>query len=430
MTPRPTRLVHIMTVPYSFTYLVGQVGYMKARGFEVYGLSAPGELLSLFSEREGVSVQAVEMTKRITPIKDLVALLRIWRWLLLVGPDIVQSHTPKGGLLGMLGAWLARVPVRIYQLHGLRFVTATGWKRKLLIWSEKWSCRLAHQVLCVSASVRAEALDAGICHADKIKVLLNGSCNGIDSTNRFNPLKVPASSRREVRAKYGIPDNADLLGFIGRITWSKGIVDLAEAWSDLRNKFPDLHLLMVGPIEAEDPIPIRVEEQLRSDSRVHLIGEEWDTPPLYAAMDIVLLPTYREGLPTILLEAAAMSLPVVATRVAGCVDVVEDGITGILVPPYDSLRLAGAIRRYLENPELRRQHGLAAREKVVREFSQQTIWLALYQEYIRWLLKEKLAPPLSAPSSDSSHSNKSESPLDGQCRATDQGVPVCAQKYH
>ena len=430
MTPRPIRLVHIMTVPYSFTYLAGQVRFMKARGFEIYGLSAPGKLLSLFSEREGVSVQAVEMTKRITPIRDLVALVRIWRWLRLVRPDIVQAHTPKGGLLGMLGAWLARVPVRIYQLHGLRFVTATGWKRKVLIWSEKWSCRLAHQVLCVSASVRAQALDAGIGHAEKIKVLLNGSCNGVDSTNRFNPLKVPVSVRGDTRAKCHIPNDAAVLGFIGRIAWSKGIVELAEAWSDLRNEFPDLHLLMVGPIETEDPIPMRVDEQLRRDPRVHLIGEEWDTPPLYASMDMVLLPTYREGLPTVLLEAAAMSLPVVATRVAGCVDVVEDGITGILVPPYDSLSLAGAIRRYLENPELRRQHGSAAREKVVREFSQQTIWHAVYQEYIRCLLKKKLASPLSEPVPGISQNDQLESPLDGQHRATDHAAPVCAQKYN
>lgn len=429
MIPKSIRLVHIMTVPYAFTYIAGQVSYMKGRGFEVYGLSSPGELLSLFSEKEGIPIQAVEMTRRIAPIRDLVALLRIWRWLRHVRPDIVHAHTPKGGLLGMLGAWLARVPVRIYQLHGLRFVTATGVQRKVLIWSEKWSCRLAHQVLCVSASVRVQAVAAGLCHADKIKVLLQGSCNGVDTTNRFNPSKVAASARGDIRAKCRIPDDAAVLGFVGRIVWSKGIVELAEAWGDLRNEFPDLHLLMVGPIEPEDPIPMQVEERLRRDPRVHLIGEEWDTPPLYATMDLVVLPTYREGLPTVLLEAAAMSLPVVATRVSGCVDVVEDSLTGTLVPPYDPQRLAEAIRRYLKDPQLRRHHGSAARERVIREFSQQTIWLAVYHEYLRCLLQKELAPAVSEPVPSIAQDDQSASPLGGQCHTGDRTATACAQKY-
>jgi len=397
MTPKPIRLVHIMTVPYSFTFIKGQVGYMKARGFEVYGLSSPGELLSKFAESEQITVHAVEMTKRITPIRDILALVKIWRWLRRVRPDIVQSHTPKGGLLGMLGAWLARVPVRIYLMHGLRFVTATGWKRKLLIQVEKWTCSLADHVLCVSASVQALAVDGGLCPAEKIQVLLQGSCNGVDSTDRFNPENVPVCSRVDVRAKYGIPSDSIVLGFIGRIVWSKGIVELNEAWSCLREEFPNLHLLMVGGAESEDPIPPHVDQLLRGDPRVHLIGEEWNTPPLFAAMDLFVLPTYREGLPTVLLEAGAMKLPVVATRVSGCVDVVEDGITGMLVPSRDAQKLAGAIRSYLKDPELRIQHGSAARERVVREYRQEAIWQALHKEYIQYLSKINLEPPLPKP---------------------------------
>ncbi|HEU0068087.1 MAG TPA: glycosyltransferase family 4 protein [Nitrospiraceae bacterium] len=397
MNPKPIRLVHIMTVPYSFTFIKGQVGYMKAQGFEVYGLSSPGELLSRFSENEGIPVHEVEMTKRITPIRDIIALVKIWRWLRRVQPDIVHAHTPKGGFLGMLGAWLARVPVRIYHVRGLRFVTTTGWKRKLLMQIEKWSCRFAQEVVCVSASVRTQAVDFGLCPAGKIKVLGGGSGNGVDSTNRFNLSKLEASSRVQTRSKYDIPVDAIVLGFVGRIVWSKGIVELSEAWCSLREEFQSLHLLMVGGAEAEDPIPTQVDQLLRGDPRVHLIGEEWNTPPLYAAMDMVVLPTYREGFPNVLLEAAAMSLPVVATSVPGCVDAVKDGVTGTLVPPYDSQKLAGAIRSYLKDPELKRRHGSAARERVVCEFRQETIWHALHQEYIQCLLREKLEPPLSRP---------------------------------
>lgn len=382
------------TVPYALFYVSGQVGYMTRRGFDVYALSSPGELLTKFAEQEGVPVKAVDMERRITPFRDLLSLFRIWRWFRRVRPTIVHAHTPKGGLLGMLAGRLAGVPVRIYHLHGLRFVTVTGWKRRLLIWTERWACRLAQQVLCVSASVEALARDAGLCPPEKIKVLLRGSCNGVDAAHRFNPAQIPPSSRAEVRSKFGIPADAFVLGYVGRIVWSKGIVELVRAWNTLRDQFPALHLLMVGPIEPEDPLPAEVGAALRNDPRIHLVGQDWDTPRLFASMDVLVLPTYREGLPIVLLEAAAMTLPIVSTRVPGCVDVIEDGVTGTLVPPYDARALAAAIRAYVDSPAMRRRHGQQARQRVLRDFEQERIWRALFQEYLRCLQTKDLAPPI------------------------------------
>jgi len=297
----------------------------------------------------------------------------------------------------MLSAWIARTPVRIYHLHGLPFVTATGWTRRLLMWSERISCGLADQVLSVSSSARALAVEAGLCRADKIKVLLRGSINGVDAVDRFNPANVQPSARNETRLKYGIPVDATVLGFIGRIVRSKGLVDLAKAWVRLRADFPALHLLLVGPLEPQDPIPRDVEASLRKDSRVHLIGEEWDTPALYAAMDVFVLPTYREGLPGVLLEAAAMHVPVVATNVTGCVDVVQNGVTGLLVPPHDPESLARAISTYLKDPELRRASGADARERVLTNFRREAIWEALYQEYVRLLREKQFTVAVSEP---------------------------------
>jgi glycosyltransferase involved in cell wall biosynthesis len=387
------KLLHITTIPYALIYMAGQVGFMKARGLEVHGLSSPGALLAKFGEKEGIQVHAVTMERRITPFLDLLALFRIWRAFLSIRPDIVHGHTPKGGLLGMLGAWLARVPVRVYHIRGLTFMTASGWRRQLLVWCERVSCRLAHQVLCVSSSVRQVALDEGLCRPEKVAVLLGGSGNGVDATERFDPDRLPIGTRRDVRAQYGIPEDALVLGFIGRIVHSKGITELAEAWSSLREEFPSLHLLLVGPLEPQDPIPPKVEESLRRDRRVHLIGEEWNTPPLYAAMDLFVLPTYREGFPNVLLEAGAMRLPVVATRIPGCADAVNDKATGILVAPYDASALVRAISRYLRDSELRRRHGLAARERVLSQYRQEAIWQALYLEYLRLLGEQKVMPP-------------------------------------
>ncbi len=391
MKTKPITLVHITTVPESLMFVEGQVGYMKARGFDIVGLSSPGEWLTRFAEREGVPVYAVEMPRRITPWHDILAVLKLIWVLRRIRPQIVHAHTPKGGLLGMLGAWLSRVPVRLYHMHGLPYLTATGWRRRLLMWSEYLSCRFAHRVICVSASVRAVAVDAGLCSADKIRVLLQGSCNGVDAAVRFNPFLHAAELRTATRRKYDIPCETMVVGFVGRLVRSKGIVELADAWATLRQEFPRVHLLLVGPAESGDPVPAEVERRLHHDPRVHLVGEEWDIPPVYAAMDLLVLPTYREGFPIVLLEAAAMKLAIVATSVPGCIDAVQDGVTGTLIPPYAPQQLAEAMRRYLNDPDLRHRHGEAARERVLRDFSDQDIWEAVYEEYLE-ILEEKGIP--------------------------------------
>ena len=231
--------------------------------------------------------------------------------------------------------------------------------------------------------------------AGKITVLHHGSINGVAAETAFNPARVGDTVRAAVRERYGIPLNAEVVGFVGRVVRDKGLVELVEAWQTLRAERPELHLLVVGPFEPQDPLPPEVEKLLRTDPRVHLTGLNWDTPPLYAAMDVVVLPTYREGFGIVAIEAAAMELPVVATEVPGCVDAVQDSVTGTLVPPRHASALKEAIRHYLLDPELRRRHGRAGRERVLREFRQEDIWEELYGEYTR-LLQMRERPDVSA----------------------------------
>ena len=385
--PAPIRLVLITTVPQSLFFFTGQVGYLQAHGFEVHAVAAPGKSLETFAVQEYVVAHAVEMTRQITPRHDLLALVRLWRLLHKLRPQIVQAGTPKGGLLGIISAWLAGVPVRVYQIHGLPMMTATGRKRIILRWSERIACALADQVLCVSHSIREVAIAERLCPADKITVLLGGSVNGIDTEKKFNPQQMPACLRDQIRAHWGIPSNALVVGYVGRIVRDKGITELAEAWKLLREEFPLLHLLVVGPLEPQDPVPSEVIALLETDPRVHLTGWMSDLPPLYAAMDIVALPTYREGFPVTPLEAAAMALPIVATRIPGCVDAVQDGVTGTLVPPCSAGALADALRAYLHDPALRQRHGSAARGRAQRDFQQQAIWEAVRQEHQRLLTR-------------------------------------------
>lgn len=381
------RLVHMTTIPESLVFTTGQIACMKSKGFEVYLISSPGQYLRDFAAQEQVNYCSVKMPRRITPMQDIIAIFRLHRELRRIRPTIMHSHTPKGGLIGTMTAWAARVPVRIYHIHGLPFITATGLKRMLLRLSEKVSCRLATQVLCVSDSVREMAVSEGFCPPEKIKVLGHGSINGIDAVKMFSPAVVGASIRAEIRRKYDIPQDAIVLGFVGRMVRDKGMLELAAAWKTLREEFANLYLLMVGDYESHDPVSPEIGQMLRSDDRISITGEVRDVPPFYAAMDILTLPTYREGFPLVPMEAASMELPVVATQTTGCVDAVQDGITGTLVPPHNAEALAEAVRVYINDPELRKCHGKAGRERMLRDFRQEDIWEATYGEYQRLLEK-------------------------------------------
>ncbi len=353
---------------------------MKKRGYEVEIVSSPGHELLDFGQEEEVPVHPVAMERRIAPLQDLLSLARLWREIRSTRPEIVHAHTPKGGLLGMCAATLARVPVRCYHLRGLPMMGTSGPKRELLRWTERLSCLLADEVYCVSHSLRQVAIDEKLCSPDKIRVLAGGSGNGVDSEVRYNPAAYQ-QGRHEVRSQLGIPKDALLVGFVGRLVRDKGVVELAEAWKLIRQAEPDAHLLLIGPRELDDAVPAAILEEFDSDSRVTSMGLVPSAARFYTAMDLVVLPTYREGFPNVLLEAAAMRLPVVATRVPGCVDAVDDGVTGTLVPPKDARELAKAIQNYLASKMLRQQHGKSARDRVMQLFAQERIWSELSKRY-------------------------------------------------
>lgn len=382
-------LVHITTVPDSLIFLRGQVGYMRQHGYQVTAISSSGDSLVRFGKEEGVTVHAVEMPRRITPGKDLVALTRLRALLRRLSPDIVHAHTPKGGLLGMIAASAEGVPVRVYHMRGLPLMTAGGLKLALLTATEMVACGLSTSVICQSNSLRAAALERQISTASKLTVIGQGS-NGVDSDVRFNPARWTPARRATVRRELRIPQDAIVFGFVGRLVKDKGIVELAQAWKSLRDEFPESRLLLVGPFESRDPVPPSTRALLEGDERVHSVGYVSDTPKYYAAMDVVTLPSYREGFPNVPLEAASMELPVVATRAAGCIDAVVNGLTGALVPVGDSAALGGALRRYAEDGELRRRHGRAGRARVQAEFRPELIWDALERYYREQLAIRRL----------------------------------------
>ncbi len=375
------RLVHITTLPQTAaSFLQGQLGWLRQHGMDITIISSPGAQLSAFAEQEGIHWQAVPLQRAISPGRDLAAVRCLAKHLSRIRPHIVHAHTPKAGLVGMLAATWCQVPVRIYHLHGLRFETSQGTRRGILHFAERTTCRLAHRVLCVSNSLRERGLEENLFGSDKCRVLAHGSINGLD-VDRFVCGLDRAGLRRAVRQRFGIPTEAPCLGFVGRLVRDKGVVDLHAAWRRLRAEFPALHLLLVGPFETQDPVPPEVRVDFQQDPRVHLTGLDWEPRPYYAAMDVFTLPSHREGLGNVLLEASAMELPVVGCHVTGCVDAVAPDETGRLVPPKDPAALAAAIAQYLQDPQLARAHGQAGRDWVRGRFAPPQIWQAGLEEY-------------------------------------------------
>jgi glycosyltransferase involved in cell wall biosynthesis len=373
-------IVHVVTVPETLFFFRGQGAHFRSRGHTVSAVASPGDALHHFAREEGVEVHPVSMTRSITPVRDLVSLVGLVRLFRRIRPDVVHGHTPKGGLLGMLAAALAGVPLRVYHVHGLRLATETGLKRKVLAGTERVAGALAHHVLPVSGSVRDAVVEGRLAPGEKVRVLGAGSINGVDAEKHFRPDRWQANGLA-LRRRLGIPPDAPVLGFVGRLVREKGLDELARAWTEIRERVPDAHFLLVGPSEPQDPPSPETVRLLEEDSRVHLVGRDRNVRPYYAAMDVLTLPSHREGYPVVVLEASAMELPVVATRVQGCVDAVVEGGTGRLVSRGDVNGLARALESYLRQPALREEHGRRARERVLAEYRPGDLWNAMENLY-------------------------------------------------
>jgi glycosyltransferase involved in cell wall biosynthesis len=391
--PRPIPLMQVGTSHLSVGLMRGQLRFLREAGFQVSVVSSPGQRLSAAAKEEGVHAFGVPMARQISAFADLVSLWRLWRLMRCLRPAITNVGTPKAGLLGGLASCAGRVPCRVYTLRGLRCETAKGWERSCLILAERIACRCAHRVICVSDSLRKKALALGIADQDKLVVLASGSSNGVD-TDRFAPSPERLGQAASLRQDLKIPQSAPVVGFVGRFTRDKGLGDLIDAYLSLRHRHPDLHLLLVGDFEEGDAVPSKVRKAIQDGLQIVRPGNVLDPAPYYHVMDVLALPTYREGFPNTVLEAHAAAKPVVTTRATGAVDSVQDGITGFVVPVGDVESLTSALSQLIEHPEMARQIGRRGYERVQREFRQDFIWKALEREFISLLKKKGLpAPP-------------------------------------
>jgi glycosyltransferase involved in cell wall biosynthesis len=361
---RDVRIVLSVTAARSALFFIGQIEALRREGARVFVMTHPSDDVARLCEREGAVFLPVAMERAPAPRADLAALARATTALRQVRPDLVLAGTPKAGLVVTVAAAAVGVPSRVHALHGLRFESARGATRAMIWAAQRASCAAATHVLCVSRSLRARAVEARVVPASRAIVLGDGSINGVDLA-RFDPIAARPAGHA-LRRELGIGADAAVVGFIGRLARDKGIAELTEAWIALGD--PRAHLLVAGDADETDPPPPGCLARLAADPRVHLLGHR-EIVPVHAALDVLALPTYREGMPTAILEAAAMGVPVVSTRATGCVDAVEDGRTGTLVAIGDATALRDALRRYLASPALRASHGAAGRARVVERFA-------------------------------------------------------------
>lgn len=375
---RKRKIIRATTVPESLdTFCKGMLRELSDK-YEVIGLSSPGASLKVVGEREGVKTIAVPMERHISLWNDFKSLLKLIRVFRIEKPDMVHSMTPKAGMLCMLAAWLARVPVRIHTFTGLVWPTETGFKRKLLMFTDKITCFCATLIIPEGEGVKNDLLSNGITKKP-LRVLGYGNVRGVDM-NYY--------SRRPEVVKLAEKLHNDKLFtfvFVGRIVRDKGINELCKAFHRLHERHPQTRCWLVGPFEDNlDPISKESRELIeRSNSGIMSVGPKTGDELLafYAAADCFVFPSYREGFPNTVLEAGALGLPSIVTDINGSREIIKEGENGMVIPVKDEIALVEAMIKMVEDKDSREQMALNARKIIEDKYEQNFVRSCLYQYY-------------------------------------------------
>jgi glycosyltransferase involved in cell wall biosynthesis len=379
--PNP-KIVYIVTVPMTAKLLMrGHLNYMQQQGFDVTVISSPGEELAEVTTQELVTTIGIPIQREISLFADLVSLWQIYKALRKIKPDIVNASTPKAGFLGMLAAWAARVPVRIYLLRGLRAETAVGTKKIILNTTERIASFCAHHVAAVSKSLSLVYSQEKLVNPIKITIIGDGSSNGVNP-DKFLPNENTYNKSNLLRQELNLTPNTPVIGFVGRFTKDKGIIELVSAFKIIQQTLPLARLLLVGDFEVGDPLPPEMVEEIESDPSIISTGFVKDTSPYYPLMQIFVFPSYREGFPNAPLEAALAGIPTIGFAATGVIDAIQDGITGVVIKLRDTNTLATEILKLSENPTQLNLMGEAAKNRAINDFSPKTVWANWHQFYI------------------------------------------------
>ncbi len=367
-------ILHVLTIYYQLHYFIGdQFTHFKERGYNEHVICSHSPRLDGYAKKMGFQYMATTINRSISIGDDLRAIWQICRYIRKHRIGIVVGHSPKGGLLAMIAAWLCRVPLRVYFRHGIVYETAHGLLRQVLINCDRLTSLCANKIVCVSPSVCERSIADHLNPARKQLTLGAGTCTGIDTGGKFNPHNINESKLDEMRAKWGLKDSDWVIGYTGRMVKDKGIPELVDAFETIRKQHPKARLLLMGPLDHRDVLPERIERRIKSGEGIvwtDFIDE--DQEYFYAMMNVYVLASYREGFPIGALEAQSMGVPVITTQATGCRDAIICGKTGEFVE-INSNDISTILVRFIEQ-NLDKKYGPDARKWVVDNFDYSQIW--------------------------------------------------------
>lgn len=372
------KIIRTSTVAMSLDFLLkGQLAFLN-QYFEVIAVSGDDEHLNAVAEREQVRTVAVSMQRSISPIKDLISLWQLFSLFRKEKPEIVHSITPKAGLLSMVAAKLAGVPVRIHTFTGLIFPDKKGFLQRLLIFMDRLLCACATHIYPEGQGVKKDLIQYKIT-SKPLKVIANGNVNGID-TAYFSKDEVSLHEKESLKKELGISDNDFIFVFVGRLVGDKGINELISAFSQLPT--PNSRLLLVGPLESNlDPLQTETLIEIENNSKIISVGFQSDVRSYFAIADCLAFPSYREGFPNVVLQAGAMGVPAIVTDINGSNEIIMDGENGIIIPSQNTIALQEAMSKIVSKGAFYNKLQQNARKMIVSRYEQKVVWEAILAEY-------------------------------------------------
>ncbi len=368
------KIVRATTVPLSLDVFCNGMLKELSEKYEVVAVSSPGEELDIVRDREGVRTIAVPMARHISLLSDCRSLWNLFRVFRKEKPRMVHSMTPKAGLLCMAAAWMARVPLRIHTFTGLVFPTATGITKRILMATDWLTCACATHIIPEGQGVKNDLLNNGITKK-QLKVLGYGNVRGIDLV-RYDRTEEVEEEASKIRKEGVVTFVA-----VGRLVGDKGVNEIVDAFVKLNNENPSTRLILVGPEERElDPLKPHVLEMISSCNAIECVGMQKDVRPWFAASDVAILASYREGFPNVVIEAGAMGLPQIVTDINGAREIIENGRNGVIIPPRNTDSLYDAMKSMID-PEYRLSLAKEARTMVSERFEQSYVRKCLYDFY-------------------------------------------------
>lgn len=382
------KLIRITTVPQSLRGLLrGQMKFVSENGFEVVGVASPGEALNDVEKNEGIRIVPLEMTRTISPLKDLKAVYQLCQLFKKEKPQIVHTHTPKAGTLGMVAAKLAGVPHRLHTIAGLPLLEAKGNKRKLLNAVEKITYKCATNIYPNSYGLKNIITKHNFTKPEKLKVLGSGSSNGIN-TRFFDPNLFSVQKRYNLREKLKVDPEDLVFIFVGRLVTDKGINELIAAFKILNSDLTTQNskLLLVGSFETDlDPLTPETLKEIETNPNIISVGYQNDVRLYFAISDCLVFPSYREGFPNVVMQACAMGIPSIVSDINGCNELIEDAYNGYIVSAKNVNALVLKMKNVLKEPLGHKKMGAKSRVRMQKKYERELVWNAYLAEYKRLL---------------------------------------------